>query len=154
MATGIARIAVQSAGLSTGTAYSALDQVGTIFTVAGCAVGAGGTGTLQSLQVNDTSSTTSTPFILWVFRSNPTLAADNAAFSISDADANALICPPIFLDTITSYVNGSSQGRNEINRLYDCASTSLFVAVQAASSRVAFGAATDLELIATVNVAS
>lgn len=160
MPTGRARVQVTSAGLTTAlTAYAALDQVGTILTFAGMAVGTGGTGSIRSISVVDETSTTSMALRAFVFRSSVTLASDNAAFSLSDADAEAMIDGPdggggFELGPILSYTNGSRQSKTNLDVDYDCAATSLFIALQAVSTRTFFTAVGDLKVTLTVNVLS
>lgn len=81
------RISVASAGLTTAvTPYAAADQVGTQFTFANAARVSGGSGTIVGVQVISAAITTGA-FDLVITDSSITLAADNAAYAISDADA-------------------------------------------------------------------
>lgn len=84
-------ISVASAGLTTATTtYAAGDQAGTQFTLTDAAAESGGSGTIVGVTLVDASDVIGA-FDLAIFESSVTLAADNAAFSISDADAAKLI---------------------------------------------------------------
>lgn len=146
------RVQVTSAGLTTATnAYAAGDQVGTLFTFAGMAFANGGGGYIESILLNDEAAIIG-PYTLWIFRSAPTLAADNAAFSLSDADAELLVGDPITLGTVRSAVNNFSAGWYGALP-YDCAATSLFVALQTNAAHTFFaGGVGSLKLTLTAAV--
>lgn len=154
MATGVVRQAQTSGGLTIATtAYTALDQVGTLFTFTNFANASGGTGYLESIELTDETSTTSGSFNVWCFRTTQTANTDNLAFTISDAAAEDLCFDPIPLGPIRSYVNGSVQGWN--GRVpYDLTGTSMFVMLQLATTRTFFTAVTDIKLALTVNIQS
>jgi hypothetical protein len=81
------RIQTVSSGLTIATtAYTAGDQVGPMFTLANAARVSGGTGRIVGVTLMDESDIIGAYDVVFC-RSNITLAADNAAFSISDADA-------------------------------------------------------------------
>jgi hypothetical protein len=85
------RITVQSSGLTTSTtAYTAGDQVGAQFTFASAARASGGSGTIVGVTLVDAADVIGA-YDVAVFDSSVTLASDNAAFSISDADALKLV---------------------------------------------------------------
>jgi hypothetical protein len=139
------RIAVTSAGLTTATtSYTAGDQVGTQFTFANAARVTGGSGVITGVSLVSAQDAIG-PMDLIVSRSSMTLAADNAAYAISDADAlNVLWLIPL-------------QGAWDIgnNRLcqamnlalpYDCSGTSLFGGLITRAGHTFFGAVTDLQL--------
>lgn len=85
------RITVASTGLTTATtAYTAGDQVGARFTFASAARASGGTGTLVGVTLVDAADIIGA-YDVAIFDSSATLASDNAAFSISDADALKLV---------------------------------------------------------------
>lgn len=134
---------VVSAGL-TNVAYTALDQVGNIFTFPNYAAVSGGFGLLNSIQVTDDSAAlvATTAF---VFNALPTLAADNAAFSISDADAQKLIAVvalgPVVslpLQRFASWIGGPVP--------YQLSATSLYVALRTDAALAAMASATLLNV--------
>lgn len=134
----LTRISVQSAGLTTATtAYSVGDQVGTQFTFAGAARASGGTGTVVAAMVIDAQDIIG-PYDLVLFRSSVTLASDNAAFAISDADALNIV-------GVIQMVGALDLGNNRIAQAYnlaipyDCSGgTSLFGALITRSAHTFF----------------
>lgn len=77
-----------SAGLTTAAiAYTAGDQVGTLFTIASAARASGGGGYIRGVVLHDEQDIIG-PYDVVFFRSSVTLASDNAAFTLSDSDAN------------------------------------------------------------------
>lgn len=146
------RIQVTSGGLTTATtAYSANDQVGTLFTVTNMALASGGGGYIESILLSDEAAIIG-QYRAWIFRASVTLAADNAAFSLSDADAQLLVGPPIDLGPVYGAVNNNSSGwLGSIP--YDCSGgTSLYVALQTLAGHTFFGATTNLKLTLTTSV--
>jgi hypothetical protein len=85
------RIAVGVTGVTTATtAYVAGDQVGTQITLANAARLSGGSGTIVGATLIDQSDIIGA-YDLAIFDSSVTLAADNAAFAISDADSLKIV---------------------------------------------------------------
>lgn len=77
----------QSAGLTTSaTAYTAGDQVGSQFTITGAARATGGGGYITGVTLMDEADIIGAYDIV-IFDSSVSLASDNAAFAVSDADA-------------------------------------------------------------------
>lgn len=145
------RVQVASGGLTTATtSYTAGDQVGTQFTFAGMALASGGSGYVESIMLNDESAIIGT-YTVWLFRSSVTAAADNAAFSLSDADSELLIGDPITLGPTRSAVNNFVCGWYG-SIPYDCGATSLFALLQTNGAHTFFGAATSLKLTLTASV--
>lgn len=146
------RTQVTSGGLTTATtAYAASDQVGTLFTFTNQAIASGGGGYIESITLNDESAIIGT-YTVWLFRSSPTLAADNAAFSLSDADAQLLVGDPITLGPVRTAVNNFVAGWYG-SVPYDCSGgTSLYAALQTNGSHTFFGATTSLKLTLTTSV--
>jgi hypothetical protein len=149
---GLVRVSTQSAGLTTSvTAYTAGDQVGSQFTMAGCARASGGTGTIVGCLLISAADIIGA-FDVVVTRSSITLAADNAAYAISDADALAIvgIIP----------LNGAYDiGNNRVCQAfglsipYDCSGgTSLYAGLITRVGHTFFGATTDLQLIFLVEL--
>lgn len=138
-------VQVTSGGLTTATtAYTTGDQVGTQFTVANAALATGGGGYIEAAWVNDETAIVGN-LRLWVFNASVTPASDNAAFSISDADAEKLACPPIELGPALSA--GLSNTPYWIGSMpFVASATSLFVLIQTLSGHTFFGATTSLKL--------
>jgi hypothetical protein len=144
-------ITVASGGLTTATtAYTSGDQVGTLFTLANAARASGGTGSILGVSLTDANDIIGSYDVVF-FRASATLAADNAAFSISDTDAKNIV-------EVVSLNYAVDLGANRFARLmglnvpYDCSgSTSLFAALITRSAHTFFAAVTDLQL--TVYVA-
>lgn len=140
------RIAVDSGGLTIATtAYTAGDQVGTQFTLASAARASGGTGRIASVVLTSAADIIGAYDVVFM-RSSITLAADNAAFAISDADANAVL-------GIVQLAGAFDIGNNRIAQAhnlaipYDCSGgTSLYAALITRASHTFFGAVTDLQL--------
>jgi hypothetical protein len=85
------RIAVGVTGVTTATtAYVAGDQVGTQITLANAARVSGGSGVIVGATLIDQSDIIGA-YDLAIFDSSVTLAADNAAFSVSDADSLKIV---------------------------------------------------------------
>jgi hypothetical protein len=135
-------VQVTSGGLTTAsTSYSVGDQMGTIFTFAGAAIDSGGTGVLLSATVLDKADVI-TDLRLHFWKATVTLASDNAAFSVSDADMQN------YLGNVS--LTAADVGANRVAFAgnvglgYSCAATSLFMAVETRTAHTFFAAATDL----------
>lgn len=142
------KIGVSSAGLTTGaTAYTIGDQTGNQFTFANAARVSGGGGIIRGITLVSAADAIGT-FDVVIFDSSVTLAADNAAFAISDADALKVI------DLVS--LNGAFDiGNNRLCRSgplaipYVCSGgTSLYAALitKAAIAGSSFAAGSDIEL--------
>lgn len=141
----VQRIAVNSAGLTIATtAYTAGDQVGTQFTLANAARVTGGTGTIVGVTLTSAADIIGA-FDVVFMRSSITLAADNAAFAISDTDALAVV-------GLVQLAGAFDIGNNRIAQAssiavpYDCTGTSLFAALITRVGHTFFAAVTDLQL--------
>lgn len=139
-------ITANSAGLTTAsTAYVANDQLGTIITLANAAASSGGFGVITSVRLLDKAKVLGAVELLF-FRATVTLAADNAAFDVSDADMD--------VDFLGSLIvpQGSDGTSNRVATLpstwldYDCAATSLFMALKTLTGHTFFGAVGDIEI--------
>ena len=85
------RISVGVTGVTTATtAYSAGDQVGSLITLSNAARISGGGGTIVGVTLIDPSDIIGAYDVVF-FDATATLAADNAAFSISDADSLEIV---------------------------------------------------------------
>ena len=131
------------------TSYSAGDQVGVMFEFANAARASGGTGTLVGLQLTSAADIIGAYDVV-LFRSNITLAANNAAFAISDADALDVI-------GIVQLAGAFDLGANRIGQAfnlalpYDCSGgTTLYAALITRANHTFFDAHTDLQLTAWV----
>ena len=140
------RIAVTSAGLTIATtAYSAADQVGTLFTIAGAANFTGGTGYITGLQLISAADTIGA-YDVAIFDSSVTLASDNAAFAISDADALKLV-------GMVQLTGAFDIGNNRVCQAFNLAipyacngGTALYAGLITRSGHTFFAAVTDLQL--------
>lgn len=146
----VLRTRVASAGLTIATtAYAVGDQAGTMLSFTSAATANGGTGTIMSAVLLDKADV-GVDYRLHFFRANATVAADNAAFAISDADAQdhcGLVAMPSMVDI----------GNNRISTLgniglgYDTgAGTTLYVAIETRTANAVYAAATDLNLTLTL----
>lgn len=123
------RIAVGITGVTTATtAYTAGDQVGVLATVAGAARVSGGGGTIVGVTLIDQSDIIGAYDVVF-FDSTVTLAADNAAFAISDADSLKIV-------GLVQLAGAFDIGNNRIAQAYNLAvpyvcngGTSLFAAL-------------------------
>lgn len=145
----LVRVSVQSAGLTTAaTAYTAGDQLGNQFTIAGAARESGGSGMIVGVCVVSAADTIGA--IDCVFTdSSITLAADNAAYAISDSDALKIV-------GLAQLAGAFDIGNNRIAQVFNLAipyvcsgGTSLYAGLIARSAIAAtpFAAATDIQLI-------
>jgi hypothetical protein len=136
---------VASSSLTTATtAYSAGDQVGALFTFTNFATSSGAGGLLTAATLVDETDIIGS-YTLCLFNASVTPAADNAAFSISDGDAELQICPPIALGPV--YDLGPNRTCGWTGTLsYNCAATSLFALLRTDGAHTFFGATTSLKL--------
>lgn len=144
------RISVQSAGLTTATtAYTAGDTLGNQFTIANAARTSGGSGYITGVTLIDAADIIGAVDVVF-FDSTVTLASDNAAFSISDADALKVVG---VVQLAGAYDIGANRVAQAINLAvpYTCSGgTSLFAGLITRSGHTFFGAATNLQLIVYV----
>lgn len=131
------------------TAYTAGDQVGVMFQFANAARISGGSGMLVGMQLTDAGDVIGAYDIV-VCRSNITLAANNAAFAISDTDAKDVI-------GIVQLAGAFDIGNNRVAQAfnlampYDCSGgTTLYAAAICRVGHAVFAAHTDLQLTAWV----
>ena len=140
------RITVASGGLTTATtAYTAGDQVGTLFTCASAARASGGSGTIVGATLVDANDVIGA-YDVAIFDSSVTLASDNAAFSISDADALKLV-------GIVQLAGAYDIGANRIAQAFNLAmpyvcsgGTSLYAGLICRVGHTFFAAVTNLQL--------
>lgn len=132
------RIAVGITGVTTATtAYTAGDQVGVLATVANAARVTGGGGTIVGVTLIDQSDIIGAYDVVF-FDSTVTLAADNAAFAISDADSLKIVA-------IAQLAGAFDIGNNRIAQAFNLAipyvcsgGTSLFAALISRASHTFF----------------
>jgi hypothetical protein len=142
----LTRIAVNSGGLTTATtAYTAGDQVGTEFTLANAARVSGGSGMIRSVVLTSAADIIGAYDVVFT-RSSITLAANNAAYAISDTDALAVV-------GIVQLAGALDIGNNRVAAAYnlavpyDCSGgTSLFASLITRVGHTFFAAVTDLQL--------
>jgi hypothetical protein len=143
----LVRVSVQSAGLTTATTnYTAGDQVGTQFTIAGAARASGGTGYIVGVLLVSAADVGG-PYDVVFTRASVTLAADNAAYAISDADALNVVG---LVQLAGAYDIGNNRLAQAYNlRIpYDCSGgTSLYAGIITRSGGFFYGATSDLQLI-------
>ena len=140
------RIAVDSGGLTIATtAYTAGDQVGSQFTLTNAARASGGTGTIVGVTLTSAADIIGGYDVVFT-RSSITLAADNAAYAISDTDAKAVV-------GIAQLAGVYDIGNNRIAQAfnlavpYDCSGgTSLYASLITRVGHTFFAAVTDLQL--------
>jgi hypothetical protein len=140
------RIAVDSGGLTIATnAYTAGDQVGTQFTLANAARVSGGTGMIRSVILTSAADIIGAFDVVFT-RSSITLAADNAAYAISDTDAKAVIGLVPLAGAYDIGNNRIAQAHN-LAIPYDCSGgTSLYASLITRVGHTFFAAVTDLQL--------
>jgi hypothetical protein len=141
----LTRIAVDSAGLTIATtAYTAGDQVGTQFTLPNATRAAAGTGMIVGVVLTSAADIIGAYDVV-IARSSITLAADNAAYAISDTDAKAVV-------GLVQLAGAFDIGNNRIAQAmnlaipYDCTGTSLFAGLITRTGHTFFAAVTDLQL--------
>lgn len=146
----VVRTRVASSGLTTAsTSYSVGDQAGTMLSFTGAATATGGTGTIMSAVLLDKADV-GTDYRLHFFRSNVTLASDNAAFAISDTDAQDH-CGIVTMPSMLDIGNNRVSTLGNIGLAYDTgAGTTLYVAIETRSTNGVYGAVTDLNLTLTL----
>lgn len=138
------RIAITSGGLTTATtAYTAGDQLGTQFTFTNASRASGGTGTIIGATVISAADIIGA-IDLVVTRASVTLAGDNNAYAISDADALNVV-------GVIQMAGAFDIGNNRIAQAfnlaipYDCSGgTSLFGSLITRVGHTFFAATTDL----------
>jgi hypothetical protein len=142
----IARVTVSTSALTTATtAYTANDQLGTILTLAS----AGTAGEIWSLTLLDKAFIVGATE-LFFFTQSVTLAADNAAFAISDADM-AYCLGSVVMPIGSSAVNNYHATRHGVGLGFTTAAGDLFVAIKTLAAHTFFGANTDIVVTAVVN---
>ena len=147
VAPNLKRVSVASGGLTTATtAYTAGDQVGTQFTFANAARASGGFGYIVGVTLVDAADIIGA-YDLVLTRSSITLASDNAAYAISDADALNIVAL-IQLNGAYDLGNNRIAQATNIRIPFDCSGgTSLFGGLITRSAHTFFAAVTDLQLI-------
>lgn len=138
-----ATVTAASSGLTTAaTAYTAGDTVGAIRTASSCARVSGGTGIIRGIYVHDKNDVTSL-LTVFIFRATVTLAADNAAWSVSDADMDSLVW--------RGQIAMTDEGNQRVGLAtpyapFDCNASDLFIAVRTETAHNQFAAVTDLPI--------
>lgn len=142
----IKNISVASAGL-TNVTYAAGEQLGTIYTLADAARASGSGGYITAVKLIDANDNMGAVDIMFFDRS-VTLATDNAAFAISDADA-LFIVALVSLPALDIGNNRLLQALN-LRIPYICNATSLFAAAITRTANTGITTATTHQLIVSV----
>ena len=146
----LTRISVQSAGLTTATtAYSAGDQMGNQFTITDAARVSGGSGTIVGVTLVCAATNIGAVDVVF-FDSSVTLAADNEAFSISEADALKVIAVVPLAGTFAFALNRVAQATNIAIPYVASGSANIYAALITRNTHTFFGATSDLQLITYV----
>ena len=144
------RISVGVTGVTTATtAYTAADQVGTLVTIANAARVTGGSGTIVGVTLIDQSDVIGAYDIVF-FDSSVTLAADNAAFAISDADSLKLVASVQLAGAFDLTNNRLAQAYNLAVPYVCSGGTSLFAALLTRGGHTVFTAGALPQLIVYV----
>lgn len=144
------QITVTSSGLTIATtAYTAGDQVGAQLTFANAARFSGGGGIITGVTLISAADIIGA-YDLILTNSSITLAADNAAYAISDADALKVV-------GIAQLAGAYDIGNNRVAQLYNCmipytcsGGTSLYGGLVTRLGHTFFAAVTDLQVTLTV----
>lgn len=142
----VGRVSAASSGLTTSTtAYTAGDQVGAQFTLASAARASGGSGTIVGVTLVDANDIIGAYDVVF-FDSSATPASDNAAFSISDADALKAVGIVQLSGSFDIGGNRIAQAQN-LAIPYVCnGGTSLYAMLICRVGHTFFAAGTDLQL--------
>jgi len=140
------RISVTSAGLTTATTtYASGDQTGNQFTLANAARVTGGGGVITGVTLICATTVLGNMDVVF-FDSSVTLAADNAAFSISSANALKIVGIVQLAGAYSFALNRMAQAVN-ISLPYVCSGgTSLYAALITRTANGVYSAVTDLQL--------
>ncbi len=131
------------------TTYSIGDQVGVMFQFANAARASGGGGMLVGLTLLDEGNVMAACDVV-LFRSNATLAANNAAFSLDDTNSREVLAV-VQMSGGWALGNGKwAQALNLAIPYYCSGGTTLYAALITRSANAVFVAHTDLTLTAWV----
>lgn len=120
------------------TAYTGGDQVGTLISFSSAARVTGGTGLITGCVLTDMSDIIGS-YDVHFFRDTVTLAADNAAYAISDADNEKSVALLQFGGAFDVGNNRIAQAYN-LAIPYDCVGTTLYAALIARVGHTFFSA--------------
>lgn len=142
----VLRVDVASGGLTIATtSYTAGDQVGTQFTIANAARVSGGTGRIKSVVLISAADIIGAYDVVFT-NASITLAADNAAYAISDSDALKIVGLVPLAGAYDIGNNRIAQAFN-LNIPYNCSGgTSLYAGLITRVAHTFFAATTDLQL--------
>lgn len=127
-------------GVANAVAYASGDQFGTLITITNAARVTGAGGFINGIVYHDNDDVMGA-IDIYFFNDTLTLAADNAAFAISDADARKLL----YVANMTSVQDLGVQRFGQLQGLsvpYFCTGTSLFVAIVTKTTPTLTGGAT------------
>lgn len=143
---GLTRVTATTSGLTTAsTAYSAGDQVGALMTLSDMGRASGGSGIITGVVLISAADIIGAYDVV-LFDASVTLAADNAAFAISDADALKIVA-------IAQLAGAYDIGNNRVAQLFNCAipyvcsgGAHLYAALITRLGHTFFAATTDMQL--------
>jgi hypothetical protein len=139
------RIVVATSTLTIATtAYSLGDQVSPELTFANAARYSGGTGLITGITLVDKNDIIGSYDIV-ISRVTMTLAGDNVAWAVSDADALNILAV-VQLDTAIDIGGNRFAQAQNLAIPFDCGATSLFVSMITRTAHTFFAAHTDLQL--------
>lgn len=142
----LVKSSVASGGLTTATtAYTAGDQVGTEFTMTGCARTSGGSGYITGVTLTDAADIIGAYDVV-IFDSSTTPAADNAAASWSDTDILKVVAIIPLAGAYDTGLNRLAQANNLFIPFVCSGGTSLYANLICRVGHTFFGATTNLQL--------
>lgn len=127
-------------GVVNAVAYASGDQFGTLITITNAARVAGAGGFINSILYYDDDDVQGAVDLVF-FHDTVTLAADNAAFAVSDTDARKML----FMGNMTFIADNGANRFGQIAGIsvpYFCTGTSLYVAIIARTTPTMTGGAT------------
>lgn len=134
-----------SSGLTTATTnYTTGDTVGAGWTFTGMATASGGHGVITGVALIDEGDVVE-GLALWFFSGSVTFGTDNAAPSISDADARKHVAGPVAVP-VTDLGGCRAGSIHSLRVPYTCDATSLYVYATTLSANNFFAAVGDLKL--------
>ena len=143
------RISVAAAGL-TNVTYAAGDQLGNLITLTGASRASGGSGYIRGITLVDAADIIGQVDVV-IFDTTVTLAADNAAFAISDADALRTVALVQLAGAFDIGNNRICQANNLAIPFVCNGTSSLFAAMITRTANAGYATATDIRLIVYVD---
>lgn len=139
------RIQGTSAGLTTAsTAYAIGDQAGTLISFSNAAKYSGGGGLIQNIHMLDEGDV-GVSYRLHFYVASVSLASDNAAFAVSDADQRNKVASILMPDMADMGANRECT-LTGLGLHYTCSSTTLYCAVETRTANAVYAAVGDLKI--------